>query len=81
MFYVVVRCGVYDQGVINVTTLLSLAKGAAEEAAEKEEDFYHEFEIRTWSKHDQEFSVKRWVLRSEDDRNEDRPPMKWTRVT
>lgn len=76
MRYVVVRTGVYDQGVIDTTILISLAKVRAEDAAEKEEDLYHDFEIRSWSEHDKEFSTARWVFKTEDDVS----PREWMKV-
>lgn len=45
--YVVVRVGVYDHGVVGVTSIFSVARGIAEEAAANENDNYHDFEIRT----------------------------------
>lgn len=45
--YVVVRSGVYDQGVVGVTSVLTIAKGIAEKAAADEVDTYHDFDIRT----------------------------------
>ncbi len=44
--FVVVRMGIYDQGVVGVHTDLDKAKRIAELAAAKERDAYHDFEIR-----------------------------------
>ena len=54
--FVVVRMGVYDQGVVAVTGGLNGAKSAAENAAKGEHDLYHDFEIRKWSHEFGEYS-------------------------
>ncbi len=59
--YVVVRVGVYDQGVIAVCSELQAAKEWAELAASGEEDSYHDFEIREQSEKHGEFN--RTILR------------------
>lgn len=53
--YVVVRAGVYDQGVVYAGADINAAKQAAEKAAGKERDFYHDFEIRQQSEVGGEF--------------------------
>ncbi len=58
--YVVVRRGVYDQGVIDVCSTIPEAKKAAEAAAAKEHDLYHEFEIRGRDPKFQDFSDLLW---------------------
>lgn len=45
--FIVVRHGVYDQGVVAVESDLCSAKQAAEKAATAEDDNYHDFDIRT----------------------------------
>lgn len=46
---VVVRVGVYDQGVCGVAETLQKAKEIADLAAAAERDTYHDFEVRTRS--------------------------------
>lgn len=46
MKYIVVRTGVYDQGIIGVFDTAELASGALKEAKNEENDDYHKFQIR-----------------------------------
>jgi hypothetical protein len=78
MTYIVVRKGIfYDQGTVAVCDGLKEAKKAAEYFAAKEDDLYHDFEVRTQSSLKAFFSVVRWVLKSED---HDKDPRKWVKV-
>lgn len=77
MMYIVVRTGVYDQGVVAVTRFMFEAKCAAERAAEDEEDTYHDFEVRQRAKGAaQEWSVVRWVFKSKYPAR----PREWMRI-
>ena len=68
MQYVVVRRGVYDQGVVAIKTGMAEAKAAAEKAASEEHDLYHDFEVRQQEKGGfEEFTVTRWSFKERED--------------
>ncbi len=48
---VVVRVGVYDQGIVGVAAAADEAKAIAERAAARERDVYHDFELRREGEH------------------------------
>lgn len=43
---IVVRCGVYDQGVVGICENVYNAMAVAEAAAAEEDDLYHTFDLR-----------------------------------
>lgn len=68
--YVVIRTGVYDQGVVEVSSDLDVAKRSAEKAASQESDLYHDFEIRMQDGDDGEFDNPLWCLTSDGGRRD-----------
>jgi len=44
--YVIVRTGIYDQGVAGMADSLEEARTITEDLAQQEKDLYHKFEIR-----------------------------------
>lgn len=64
---VVVRVGVYDQGVCGVAETLQKAKEIAERAAAADRDTYHDFEVRGRSD-GEAFSQVVWRLTAGSDR-------------
>lgn len=74
--FVIVRTGVYDQGVVGVSTDLQEAKRIAEKYAAEERDTYHDFEIRRST--GGEFDVEVGKLSSETRWTFSDLPRKWT---
>ncbi len=77
---VVVRCGVYDQGVVGLAKSVDEAKAIAERAAVDEEDSYHAFEVRQWSPDEERFSWALWSFAERRGRRGRWKPREWFEV-
>lgn len=60
--FIIVRVGVYDQGVVGVSRDLNVAKAIAEKYATQDRDSYHSFQIRRSS--GDEFDIEVGTLKT-----------------